>query len=154
MGGVENAATAAGIARLVIAIERERLSRLYRVSDVTNAQVRSRVMTDAAIGRSATYAQSVCRFTKPFASTAIVGTAFYLLTDVHPGDARDYMDRVCIGEELLRDSPAYAVRDALLSLGRGQKGAKLEAIFRGWVKHRAGEPLKIAKVLGHFPELD
>ena len=64
------------------------------------------------------------------------------------------MDQVCIGEELRRDSPAYASRDALLSLGKGRQGARLEVIFRGWVKYRTGEPLKIAKVLGHFPELD
>ncbi len=64
------------------------------------------------------------------------------------------MDHVSIGEELKRDDPAYAVRDTLLSLGRGQQGAKLEAIFRGWIKHRAGEPLRICKILGHFPELD
>lgn len=154
MEGVENAATAAVIARLVIAIERESHARLYRESDVTNVEVRARVAGDPKIGEAAQYAQSVYRYTKAFAATGIVGAAFYLLSEVHPRDAKEFMDAVCIGEELKRDSPAYAVRDALLSLGRGQKGAKLEAIFRGWIKHRSGEPLKIAKVLGHFPVLD
>jgi hypothetical protein len=96
----------------------------------------------------------VYRYTRAFAATGVIGSAFYLLSEVHPADGKIFMDRVSIGEGLSRDDPAYAVRDALLSLGRSQKGAKLEAIFRGWVKHRAGEPLKIAKILGHFPELD
>lgn len=154
MEGVENSAVAASIGRLVIAIERERHARLYRESSVTNVEIRARVHGDSAIVDAARYAMASYKYTRAFAPPGVIGAAFYLLNDVHPTDAKEFMDRVCIGDELRRDDPAYAVRDALLGLGRGQKGAKLEAIFRGWVKHRAGEPLKIAKVLGHFPVLD
>lgn len=154
MEGVENASTCAAIARLVIAIEREGCARLYRENEATNIEVRRRVETDPKIGEAAHYAVTVYRYTSAFATTSIIGTAFYLLSEVHPDDAKDFMDHVSIGEELKRDDPAYAVRNSLLSLGRGQRGAKLEAIFRGWVKHRAGEPLKVCKILGHFPELD
>lgn len=154
MEGVENAMVAASIAKLVTAIERERGARLYREGDVTSGQVRSRVERDPKIGEAAHYAAHNYKYTNAFAATSVIGTAFYLLSDVHPGDAKAFMDQVCVGEELRRDSPAYAVRDALLSLSKGRRAAKLEVIFRGWVKHRAGEPLKIAKVLGHFPELD
>jgi hypothetical protein len=154
MEGVENSAAAAGIARLVIAIERERYARLYRESSVTNIEIRQRVNSDPRMVEAAHYAIATYKYTRPFAAPGVIGAAFYLLSEVHPADAKEFMDQVCMGEGLRRDSPAYAVRDALLMLGRGQKGAKLEAIFRGWIKHRAGEPLKIAKVLGHFPELD
>lgn len=154
MEGVENANVAASIARLVMAVEREKYARLFREQDVTNVEIRRRVMSDQLISVAANYAVSVYRFTKSLCAPAIIGTAFYLLNEVHPADAKEYMDHVSIGEGLLRDSPAYAVRDALLSLPRGSRGKRLEAIFRGWVKHRAGESLKIAKILGHFPELD
>lgn len=154
MEGVENAAAAAGIARLVIAIERERYARLYRESSVTNIEVRKRVAADAEIAKAAHYAMTSYKSTRAFAPPGVIGAAFYLLNDVHPSDAKEFMDHVCYGEDIRRDDPAYAVRDALLSLGRGQKGGKLEVIFRGWVKHRSGDPLKQAKVLGHFPELD
>lgn len=153
MEGVENSQCAASIARIVIAIERERHARLYREKDITNIEIRRRVQTDAKIGDAAHYAMSLYRYIRPFAAPGVIGTAFYLLSEVSPPDAKEFMDRVCIGEGLLRDDPAYAVRDALLSLGN-QRGAKLEAIFRGWVAHREGRPLKIAKILGHFPELD
>lgn len=153
MEGVENSAAAATIARLVIAIERERHARLYRENDVTNIEVRRRVKADSKIGEAAHYAMSNYKHTQPFAAPGVIGTAFYLLSEVHPADAKEYMDQVCLGEELRRDSPAYAVRDALLRLGR-TRGPKLEVIFRGWVAHREGRPLKIAKDLGHFPELD
>lgn len=154
MEGVENATIVAGIGRLLIAIERERGARLYRENDVTAAQIRARVERDAKVGEAAAYAMSHYKFTRAFAAPTVIGTAFYMLRDVHPGDAKEFMDQVCMGEELRRDSPAYAVRDAMLAMGRSRRGARLEAIFRGWVKHRSGEPLKIAKVLGHFPELD
>lgn len=153
MEGVENSAAAASIARLVIAIERERHARLYRESDVTNIEIRRRVGADAKIGEAAHYAMSHYKSARPFAAPGVIGTAFYLLSEVNPEDARAFMDGVCLGEDLRRDSPAYAVRDALLNLGK-QRGAKLEAIFRGWVAHREDRPLKIAKVLGHFPEID
>lgn len=153
MEGVEYSAAAAGIARLVMAIERERHARLYREQDVTNIEIRRRVHADPKIAEAAHYAMSHYKGTRPFAPPSIIGAAFYLLSEVHPDDAKEYMDRVCIGDELRRDDPAYAVRDALLGMGR-VKGPKLEAIFRGWVAHREGRPLKIAKVLGHFPELD
>ena len=154
MEGVENSAVAASIGRLVIAIERERYARLYRESSVTNIEIRRRVHADSKVVEAAHYAMTTYKYTRAFAPPGVIGAAFYLLSEVHPDDAKEFMDRVCIGEELRRDDPAYAVRDALLGLGRGQKGAKLEAIFRGWVKHRAGETLRIAKVLGHFPVLD
>lgn len=153
MEGVENAKAAASIAKLVIAIERERGARLCRENEVGSTPVRLRVERDSKIGEAAYYAMSQYKFARSLAPPAVIGTAFYLLSDVHPEDAKIYMDQVCVGEELRRDSPAYAARDALISLGN-RRAAKLEVIFRGWVKHRAGEPLKIAKVLGHFPELD
>lgn len=154
MEGVENSAAAASIGRMVIAIERERHARLYRAQDVTNIEIRRRVQADSKIADAARYAMSHYKYTRAFAAPAVVGTAFYLLSEVHPDDAKDFMDQVCVGENLRRTEPAYAVRDALLSLTKGQRGAQLEVIFRGWVKFRAGQPLQIAKVLGHFPELD
>lgn len=154
MEGVENSAAAAGIARIIIAVERERGARLYRENEVTTTEVRMRAERDAKIADAARYAMSMHKYTKAFCPPSVVGSAFYMLNDVHPGDALEFMNRVCMGDGLSRNSPAYAVRDALLSLGRTSRGPKLEVIFRGWVKHRAGEPLTIAKVLGHFPELD
>jgi hypothetical protein len=154
MEGVENSAAAAGIARIVIAVERERGARLYRENEVTTTEVRLRAERDPKIAEAARYAMSVHRYTKSFCPPSVIGSAFYMLNEVHPDDATEFMNRVCMGDGLSRNTPAYAVRDALLSLGRSTRGPKLEVIFRGWVKHRAGEPLKIAKVLGHFPELD
>lgn len=153
MQGVENANCCSVIAKLVIAIEREGGKRLYRESDVTNAEIRHRVNTDPMVSKAAHYAATVYRYTKAFAPTGVVGTAFYLLSEVNPAQAREFMDRVCIGEGIRRNDPAYAVRDALLGLGRGQRGKKLEAIFRGWVKYRCNQPLQIAKTFGSFPAL-
>lgn len=154
MESVENSAATASIARLVIAIERERHARLYRESSVTNIEIRRRVSADPKIGHAAHYAMSHYKYTRAFAPPGVIGAAFYLLSEVHPDDAKVFMDNVCLGESLQRTDPAYAVRDALLGLGRGQKGPKLAAIFHGWNAHREGRELKVAKATTTFPEID
>lgn len=153
MEGVENSAAAATIARLVIAIERERHARLYRESSVTNIEIRRRVCADERIADAAHYAMTNYKSTQPFAAPGVIGTAFYLLSEVHADDAKEYMDRVCRGENLRVGDPAYAVRDALLRLGR-TRGPKLSAIFHGWVAFRENRPLQIAKSTVDFPEFD
>jgi hypothetical protein len=154
MEGIEYAAISATTARLLIAIGRERGARLYRENDVTNGEIRERVENDPKILEVARYASANYKYTRSFCPAGVIATALYMLTEVHPSEGQNFMDRVCRGDGLRLDEPAYAVRNTLLTLGRSSRGAKLEAIFRGWVKHREGKPLSVAKILGHFPELD
>lgn len=153
MDGIQNATASASIARLVIAAERENLDRLGRENDITNTEIRQRVLTDEKIGEAAHYAATVNRFTNKFAAPAIIGTAFYLLSEVSATDAKAFMDMVAIGEGLRRNDPAFAVRDTLLSVGKGKRQQKLAAIFHGWNKYRCGLPLKVAKATLYFPAL-
>lgn len=153
MSGIEYANHCSTIARLVLAIEREDGQRLYRESEVTNAEILQREQSDPAIAEAAHYASTVYRYSRSFVAPGVVGAAFYMLSQINPAQAREFMDRVCIGEGIRRTDPAFAVRDALMTLGRGQRGKKLEVIFRGWVKYRCNQPLKIAKALGSFPAL-
>lgn len=152
MGGSKNAHNVASIAKGVLAYERGEGQRLAS-HDITNAEVVARAKTDPMIDEACDYAVSVYPRTRAFAAPKIIGAAFYLLNDVDAEDAKAYMDAVSLGEGLRRSDPAYAVREALISQGKGHLQSKMEIIFRGWVAFRQGRPLKMAKVLGTFPAL-
>ena len=124
MEGTQNAIVCASIGRLLIAIERERGGRLYRENDVTIAQVRERVERDRKIAEAAHYAVSNYKYTTAFAAPGVIGTAYYMLCDVHPGEAKVYMDQVCVGEELRR---ARLALDALT--GRTHTEDLLDSLF-------------------------
>jgi hypothetical protein len=119
----------------------------------TNAQIIARVTNDSAIVKAAEYASGVSKHTMSFAAPAIIGSAFYLLSDVNPADAREYMDSVSIGEGLRLNQPAFTVRETLLKMGKGARQPKLEVIFHGWNKFRSGGALKLIRVNGNFPAL-
>lgn len=152
MGGRKNAMNLAAIAKAVLSFEAGD-GRKLSANSITNAEILARCEHDSQMEVATDYAVSVYRYTRPFAAPKIIGTAFYLLSEVNPIDARIFMDRVSIGEGLKRGDPAYAVRDALLSLGKTSTAAKLEVILRGWAAYRTNRPLKLAKVLGTFPAL-
>lgn len=156
MQGVQNAKAAASIARVVIAYELGDEKAFADASRITNAQIRARVLSDPGIGAAAAYAMHVHRYSQHLAAPALVGAAFYILNEVHPSDAKEYMDGVAIGEKLRRGQPAFAVRETLLNLGRGRKAGKLEAIFHGWNKFRRGGTMNVAKAAksnNRFPAL-
>lgn len=152
MQGVANAASAASIARLVIAYERSGGQDIAGTKFVTNAEVLERVAADPAIGISASFAQSYAKSTRSFCAPSAIGTCHYLLRREHPAEADTYMTQVCVGESLRKTDPAFAVRERLWSTTK-YAGQKIEVIFRGWNAYRSNRPLKIAKVLGNLPAL-
>lgn len=152
MGGTKNAHTLAAVAKGVLSFERGNGIRIAP-KEISNSEVVSRAKTDSGIADACDYAVEAYRSTRSFAAPKVIGTAFYLLADVHPGDAKEYMDAVCYGEGLKRKDPAYAAREALINLGQATLQAKLEVIFRGWVAFRQNRTLQMAKVLGSFPAL-
>lgn len=153
MGGSAHANQCASIARVVLAYEASEGRNIRDAGKFTNAQVIARVTDDGDIIKAAEYASAVNKHTMKFAAPAIIGSAFYLLGEVHPADAREYMDRVSIGEGLRLNQPAFTVRETLLKMGKGARQPKLEIIFHGWNKFRANGPLKLIRVNGNFPAL-
>lgn len=152
MSGSKNAHNLAAVTKGVMAFERGDGLRMAP-NEITTAEQVERATNDTALMDATDYAVSVYRHTRTFAAPKIIGTAYYLLADVCPLDARIYLDAVCIGEGLKRTDPAFAVREALMSVGKTKLQSKLEIIFRGWVAYRQGRTLKMAKVLGTFPAL-
>lgn len=152
MRGVVNSALSAGIARLVIAYERSGGQDVAGTKFVTNADVLARIDSDDGIEKSATFAQRHIKSVRPFCAPSPIGACHYLLNREHPADADLFIEQVCLGENLRKSDPAFAVRERLLTSGK-YAGQKMEIIFRGWNAFRSNRPLKIAKVLGSFPAL-
>lgn len=152
MEGVQYAAQAASIARLVIAYERSFGQDVAGTKYITNAEVVARVNNDPDIGVSAHFAQSHNKSTRMFCAPSAIGAAHYLLRREHPSEADAFMEQVCVGEGLRKTDPAFAVRERLWTTTK-YAGQKMEVIFRGWNAYRSRRPLKLAKVLGNFPAL-
>lgn len=153
MDGVKNSSTVAGVARIVMAYEAEGGKNLNRASDFTNAQMVARCERDDDLHPAAEYAQSVAKYAKGVMIPSLSGAAFYILSEINPTDAKEYLDKVFIGENIKRGDPAFAVRNALSNLERSSKSDRLEMVFRGWNAFRQGRKLTLAKSLGTLPAL-
>jgi|TARA_Y100000296_G_scaffold85358_1_gene121087 hypothetical protein len=153
MDGIRNASTVAGLIRLLMGYEASEGKSFSRPAEFSNAEVRARAMNDADTVASADYAQSVAKYTKGLINPSLVGTCHYLLSEIHPGDALTYLNQVCIGEEIKRGDPAFAVRDALSRLEKGGNMPRAELIMRGWNAFRSSRRLTLAKRLGNLPAL-
>ncbi len=150
MQNVKNANVAASIAVILKGVENSEGTAL-RDRYVTKSEVCERVLADAAIGRAAEYTSSVQRFTRELLPPALIGAAYYLFADVDEEDAVEYLNQVCIGENIKRGDPAFAVRQALSNLDAHDRFERLEVVMRGWVRFRKGGKLTLAKSLGKLP---
>lgn len=154
MGGSAYANQCASIARVVLAYEQSGGKHMRDVHRFTNAQIVARVNADPHIRSAAEYALSVQKHTHSFAAPAIIGSAFYILSQINPAEARQYMDAVTLGEGLRLFDPAHTVREALLKYGKGSRQPKIEMILHGWNKYRIKSKLKIVRSNGIFPAID
>jgi hypothetical protein len=152
MEGFHYSNNAATTAKYVIAYERSGGRHLSARKDVTNAEVVSRVRTDPRITEAAAYAHKFLKSYRHLAAHSIIATAHYLLSDIHPAEAESYLDQVCLGENIKRGDPAFAVRSALAG-ERKYRGDALEIIFHGWNRYRSGQTLQLVRVNGTFPAL-
>lgn len=130
MGGVTNAATAATIARLVIAYEASGGQNIDNRL-VTNAQVVERVRNDPQIAESAHYAVTTGRQANQYVAGTVIGFCHYLFTGIDSNDAEEFLGQVCTGTGLKPGSAALAVRERLLSTGKSRQ-PKVAILFRGW----------------------
>lgn len=153
MDGVKNASTAAGLARLVMAYEKSSGVGVGFAKEFSNAQITERVHKDAKIGTSADFAQHCAVYARGLLIPSIIGALHYLFSRVDQSAAEQFLTQVCIGENIKRGDPAFAVRSALQSFERTGKTPRMEIVMRGWVAFRKGRGLTLAKTIGSFPAL-
>ena len=140
MGGVENAATAASIARQLLAFEASDAKALP-TKGVTNAEVLERTHSDAGIKDAAHYAVTVGRHAQQYVAATTIGLCFYLFSEIDELDAKEFLVQVSKGVDLKPGSPALAVRERLLAVGKSRQ-PKAAVLFRGWNFFRRGMKVK------------
>jgi hypothetical protein len=152
MDGHSYAKNAATAAKYIIAYERSNGRNLSARGTITNSEVLERVRNDEAVTTAAAYAHRHVKSYRYLCAHSIIATAHYLLSEIHPGDAEAYLDQVCLGENIKRGDPAFAVRSALTG-ERKYRDDALEIIFHGWNRFRSGQTLKLVRGNGTFPAL-
>jgi hypothetical protein len=152
MGGCSYAKNAATTAKYVMAFERCDGRNLSPRNSITNAEVVARVEADDNIIHAAAYAHRHYKSYRHLVSHSMIATAHYLLSEINSGDAEEYLDQVCVGENIKRGDPAFAVREAL-ARERLYREDALEIIFHGWNRFRSGQTLKLVKSNHSFPAL-
>lgn len=151
MDGVKNAATAAGTARIVMAYEKAQGQSIGTASGFTNSQITARVHADPDLGPSAEFAQAVSKYTKGILQPSLIGALHYILRKVDANAADDYLGRMCMGENIKRGDPAFAVRTTLINMEAENKSGRFEIALRGWNAHRQGRTLHYSRAVGTFP---
>jgi hypothetical protein len=155
MDGVHYGNHSASVTRLVLAYEKADGRDVKAAKSFTNAQIVGRAKSDKDIVDAAKFACDHSKYARGMASPAVIGAAYYLLNDVDGDDAWTYMQQVCIGENIKRGDPAFAVRDALQRIGELNRQEMMEVIFHGWNRYRSRTTMKQAKPsgAGTFPAL-
>lgn len=152
MVGVKNANVCAALTSLVKSYEDSGRT-IKNISRHTHAEITSRVLADELVHEAAKFSMSVQSYAKGLVSVSRIGAAYYIFADICPADARDFLTQVCVGENIKRGDPAFAVRHALTQLENRSVNNQMELLFHGWNAMRQGRKLAHAKNNGALPAL-
>ncbi len=151
MDGVKHAALSAGLVRIVMAYEATAGSAVK--TNLTHAEVVARVKADKAVNEAAEFSEHTRKYARGMLTPSQIGALYYLFAELDENDATEFMTQVCVGENIKRGDPAFAVRQALAALEGEQRFGRIEIVMRGWVAFRQGRKLQLAKVLNTLPAL-
>lgn len=150
MEGVVNSALSAAVASMVLAYERSGGQNLHYAKYLSSAGTKERVHADPLIAVAAAYAGHNTKHAKRYVGGSAIGFCFYILSKIDVTAARDYMDKVCVGEGLKRGNPAHSVRERLLNEGK-QRDKKVALILRGWTFHQRGKQVATTSLPATLP---
>lgn len=150
MNGVENANSAATIARLLLAYEASG-GQGVDTKPFTNAQVTDRAQRDANIEVAAHFAhRAVTQRAKAYVAGTLIGFCYLIFSRIDENDASDFLTAVCTGEGLKSGHPALVVREKLLSVGKSRP-IKIALLFRAWNFYRRGAKVKANGIISTMP---
>lgn len=156
MDGQHYGKARAYVARQVIAFELSKGKNLNSARLVTNADILLRANSDEQIEKSAIFGALHNKKARYYIGPGPVGVAHYILSDINQAEADEFLEQVCLGENLKARDPASAVRDRLLAMGKASAQKKLYVIFRGWNAFRDGRKISTINLDGEgriFPAI-
>lgn len=152
MIGVRNANVCAALTSLVKSYEGGGRT-IKNIAQHTHAEITERVLNDPLVAEAAKFAMSVNNYARGLISVSRIGAAYYIFADICPQDAKAYLTQVCIGENIKRGDPAFAVRKALTDLENRSVNNQMEILMHGWNAMRQGRKLSQTKPNGALPAL-
>jgi hypothetical protein len=152
MDNVTYAHNAATAAKFIMAYERSEGRHLGDRQRITNSEVVSRVKRDPAIVEAAAFAHKHLKDYRRLFSHTVMAACYYILADINPADAKEFLDAVATGENIKSGDPAYAVRAAFLR-DKYERQPAMEIIFHGWNGFRTGRKSTLVRPRGSFPAL-
>lgn len=155
MDGIAYASNASTAAKFIIAYERSNGRNIALRSKLTNAEVVARVKADADIISAAAWGHKYYKHYRSLFSLTIMSACYYILSEIHPSDAEEYLSKVAMGENIKRKDAAFAVRQAFMRETTYERQEALEIIFHGWNKFRQGKDAVTISPSGNnvFPAL-
>ena len=150
MEKIANSSNVASIGRLLLAYEKSNGKNFHGSSFISAGEIIARFAADQNIARAATFASTMHPYAKKLAPPSIIGFCYCLFARTDPSAAPDFLKQVCIGENIKKLDPAFAVREGLFR-DRLTRDEKAHLIMRGWNAYRQRRSLKIAKLIGNLP---
>lgn len=147
MAGTPIATTAAAIIRFLIAYENAEGKSLGQRASISNAEIVARYSADPQIAESARFASRHHKDYRRKATPQIIGFCHAVFSRINADDANTFLEQVCVGENIRKTYPAFAVR-AGLDRDRITPVERVHLIFRGWNAFRQKRKLELTKVVG------
>ena len=151
--GYHNTASAAAIARFVLAWEQDgNNSRSNRIS--AQAQI-ERVQEDALIRNIAQWVDNYRGRMRDLIKGSTAGFIYYMLAKKSPNEADLFMEQFRSGANLPDNSPIYLLREKLRYTDHLTDSQRIEAFVRAW-NHWCNSPttkLSRLQLMGNIPEI-
>ena len=147
MQGVHLATSAASIARFLIAYTGAEGKSLGQRSGIPNSEILSQCHNNPQVAISADFASRRYKHFRRLATIQVIGFCHAVLSGVNADAAEVYLQQVCVGEDIKKSDPAFAVREALMR-DRITTVERIHVIFRGWNAFRQRRKLEQSKVVG------
>lgn len=151
--GKQYALEMASIARFVLAYERSGGTKLSDSNRISATEIVDRAMEDEGIDQAATLAKMAYGKFRSVAPPSVLGFCYYQFAKANPEAAEEFMRSVISGANLSEDSPAYVVREKLISLERPLREHRAEILFQGFKAYVEERTLGRIVVRNEFPTL-
>lgn len=153
MLGVPNANNIAAMAKMLVSYERSGGRTVSASQYVSNADALEYVaLHQDELLEAVRFANRGPASARGLGSPTIFAFVTYLLRD-NGEVARQFIEQIITGENISGTDPAYRVRERLISMGKGNRQSRIEAVLRGWIFYRDGKPMQLVKILGDLPSI-
>jgi hypothetical protein len=144
-------ASLASAARLVIAWERGRGKNLNWLRNASSTLIVERAHADEALQEAVRWAGTKAHLTRNIIPASPLAMVRYLIMQVNPEQAEEYLRGLVEGTNLKSGSPALSVRRYLYAVDNRAREAIIAFMLRGWSLFMQGREAEAGELHGRMP---